>query len=317
MKQKIKNIIKENKLIFNLFNDFRFKVIYKTALLVYDDETYIRKQYKFKFKKELNLVNPQTFNEKIQWLKLKNRNPILKQCVDKFEVREYVASKIGNEFLNEVYGVYTDAMDIDFDAFPKSFVLKTTLGGGGLNVIICKDKDLINKNCIIKKLNKWLKHDGFSYGREWPYKREEKRKGKILCEKYLVSNNNKETNDYKFYCFNGEPKYFHINYERNSVNGKCMYNSDMSISDKDYIYGNKVYLEIEENQKENIIKMMDLARKLSQDFDFVRVDFFMIDNKIYFSELTFYPLSGLIKFYNDETDKIWGNELKITNKTLL
>lgn len=316
MKERIKNIIKKNKFIFKIVNNFRFKVIYKIGLFIYNDKQYVKRQYKRVFGKNLDLSNPKTFNEKIQWLKLNNRNSMLKQYVDKYDVRKYVADKIGESYLNNIYGVYDKAEDINFEELPKQFVLKTTLGGGGINVIICKDKRELNQKRTIKQLNQWLMHDGFSYGREWPYQRNEKKKGKIICEKYLISKSGRETNDYKFYCFNGEPQYFHINYERNRVNGKCMYDSKMNISDMDYIYGNRVNIEIEDNEKDNILKMMDLSRKLSKEFDFVRVDFFMIDEKIYFGELTFYPLSGLIKFYKNDTDKIWGEKLQITDKTL-
>lgn len=269
------------------------------------DKLMIRIQYRIKTGRKLNLKNPKRFTEKLQGYKLYYRDPLMTKCSDKYLVRNYVKEKGLSHILNELYGVYDKIDEIDFDNLPEKFVIKTT-NGSGTN-IICKDKNKLNKEEVIKSLSEWIKRDLYIYGREWSYKNI---KPKIIIEELLEEKNNEFTgiNDYKFLCFNGQPKYIILDVDRYNGHKRNIYDLEWNelsvLTDKPNI--NK------RNQKpKNLNEMIQIAQTLSKDFPFVRVDLYNINGKIYFGELTFYPWTGYVKFKPDEFDYILGKEFKL------
>ena len=274
------------------------------------DEVMIKWQYRIKLKRKLDLKNPKRFTEKLQWYKLNYRNPIMHQCVDKFEVRKYVEKKGLKNILNETYGIYDNINNIDFDKLPSKFVIKATNGGGGLNIIICNDKDKFDKENAVEMMHNWLNCKfKKSLGREWAY---EGNSNKILIEKYLEENDEELSgiNDYKFLCYNGKVEYI-------------VFDGDRYVKHKRNIYDrNWNYIDIKTDcaklgdiikKPENLSEMIDIAEKLSSEFPFVRVDLYSIYGKIIFGELTFYPWSGYVQFEPDEYDFILGKNFKLKN----
>lgn len=265
----------------------------------------IKLQYKIKMKRKLDLKNPKRFTEKIQWYKLNYRNPIMHQCVDKFEVRKYVEGKGLKDILNEIYNVYDNIDNIDFKKLPNKFVIKATNGGGGLNILICEDKEKFDIEHALKTMNSWLNiKQKKSFGREWAY---EGNSNKIIIEKYLEGNDEHLSgiNDYKFLCYNGKVEYI-------------VFDGDRYIKHKRNIYDrNWNYIDIQTDceklgdtikKPENLEKMIGIAEILSKDFPFVRVDLYSISGKIVFGELTFYPWSGYVQFEPDEFDFSLGKQ---------
>ena len=173
----------------------------KKLLRILPDKLYIQLQYFYHFYRFANLKNPQTFNEKLQWLKLYDRNPLYTTMVDKYKVKEYVANIIGKEYIIPTLAVYNNVEDIDFDRLPNQFVLKCNHDSGGL--VICKDKSKLDKKGAIKKLSKALKNNFYYNGREWPYKNV---KPCVIAEQYMEDSETEELRDYKFFCFNGDVK---------------------------------------------------------------------------------------------------------------
>lgn len=269
------------------------------------DERYLKKQYKTYIGKSLNLENPKSFNEKLQWLKLYDRKPEYTIMVDKYLVRDYIAKQIGEEYLIPLLGVWDRADDIDFDALPEQFVLKCNHDSG--NVFICKDKQNFPKNEIKKKLKKALKKNLFWWGREWPYKNVPR---KMIAEKYMVDESGYELKDYKFMCFNGEVKCSFICSNRYSKGGL-----HVTFFDRDWnvMPFERHYPAVKEGLPKpvNYDKMIELAEKLSKNIPFLRVDFYEVDGKIYFGELTFYPGNGMEEFTPEEWDYKLGEWIKL------
>lgn len=264
-----------------------------------------RIMYRKIMKKRLNLKNPKTFNEKINYLKLNvfpNDNLII-QCSDKFKVREYLKQKKLEKYLVDIIGVWDNAKDIDFNTLPERFVLKCN-HGCGYNVI-CKNKKELDIKKTIKKLNTWMNEDFSNVCVEKHYSKINR---KIICEEFLEN----DIKDYKFFCFSGNPKFFYI-----SQNIKGDFH-DMS-ADFFYINGNKTpferkdhkHFEVLPKMPDNLDEMVDLAKKLSEDFKFVRVDLFNVNNKIYFSELTFTPCAGFMPLFPNEYDNKIGDLINI------
>lgn len=264
------------------------------------DKMYLTIIYKCRMGKWINWKNPKSFTEKIQWLKLYNRSAQYTQMVDKIGVKEYVAKIIGPEYIIPTICVWDKVDDIKFDTLPNQFVLKTTHGGGSGGVVICRDKSSFDKVAALKKLKKSLATDIYRNLREWPYKNVPKR---IIAEKLMASVNEQASNDltdYKFYCFNGEPKFCQVIRDRNSLETIDFY--DMQWQHQDFVglnpYAQNGEESVEEPDKLDI--MWDICRKLSQNIPFVRVDLYLIDSSIYFGELTFFPSSGIGKFSPNE-----------------
>ena len=268
------------------------------------DEVQIKRLYKIFFSKELNLNNPKTFNEKLQWLKLYNRKNEFTKMVDKYEAKKYVASIIGDEHIISTLGIYDKYDDIDFDELPNQFVIKCTHDSGGLEIV--KNKNNMNNNETKRKITQKLKKNYYLYGREWPYKNV---KPRIIIEEYKETGNG-ELRDYKFFCFDGIVKFFKIDLDRFINHRANYYNPSGELLE----FGEEIYppdfnRRIEKPKK--LKEMIKLAELLSKGTIFLRVDFYEVDNKIYFGELTFYPNSGFCKFIPEEWDEKLGEYIKL------
>lgn len=255
----------------------------------------------------LNLDNPQTFNEKLQWLKLNYHNPLMTKCADKVAVRDYIKEKIGEEYLIPCLGIWDNPDDIDFNKLPNQFVLKVNWGSGQ-NVIV-KDKSKLNIKEVREKLHNWMKpqNNHYFHAFEWSYKDIQP---KIIAEKYIEQMDGKLL-DYKFFCFNGEPKYCQIDADRFTKHTRCFY--DMQFQKQDFkliyaTYDGKILL------PQKFSEMQKAAKILSKGFPYVRVDFFIIGNTIYVGEITFYPEAGYGKFDPLEWDKKLGDLLVLPSK---
>lgn len=275
------------------------------------DETYLKLRYNCIMGKKLNLDNPVTYNEKLQWLKLYDRKPEYTKMVDKYEAKKYVADIIGEEYIILTLGVWDNVNDIDFDTLPNQFVLKCTHDSGGL--VICKDKAELDIENAKNTLNHFLNRNFYSVHREWPYKDV---KHRIIAEKYMEDESGKDLKDYKFFCFNGEPKLLYISEGLSDHS-----TAKISFADMDYNiaeFKRNDFKPFDELPKKpiNFEKMKELAKVLSKDRAFIRVDFYEINKKIFFGELTFFPCSGYLPFDPEKYDKILGDWITLPNKTI-
>ena len=283
---------------------FYFK---KYIEILLPDKLYLKYKYKKTFGKKLNLKNPKTFNEKLQWLKLNNRKDIYTMMVDKYEVKEYVSKIIGEEYIIPTLGIYNKFDEIDFTKLPNQFVMKCTHDSG--SVIVCKDKKKLDKEEVRKKIDKSLKNNYYYQGREWPYKNV---KPRIIIEPYLEDKETKELTDYKIYSFNGTCDYVMTCCDRFKGDTKFIFfDSNWNLKNdltKDGIkYGNNLKID----KPKNLEKMFEFASILSTGIPFIRVDFYECNGKLYFGELTFYPSSGFDANRLEKTDQIFSNNLKI------
>lgn len=278
----------------------------KIPLRILPDDIYLRIAYRAIMRERLNLKSPKTFNEKLQWLKLYNRKPDYTMMVDKLGVREYISKTIGDEYLVPLLGVWDNFDDINFDDLPKKFVLKCTHDSGGL--IICNDKDKLDIKEARKKINKSLKRNYYYNCREWPYKNV---KPRIICEELLETQDGCLPNDYKFHCFNGQPDNVMVCIERSSGNPKFFF-FDYKWSLLRY---NKSGINAPKNftlsKPKKIDEMFKIAKILSKDLPFVRVDLYCEGDKIYFGELTFFPQSGFDSNLLKETDILFGDKIRL------
>ena len=249
--------------------------------------------------------HPKRFTEKLQLYKMKYRNPIMHQCVDKYEVRKYVESKGLGHILNELYGVYDKVEDIDFNTLPNQFVIKSTTGGGGFNVIVVRDKNTADFNDIRHKISSWNIHKPgqVSAGREWAYSGMPHTR--IIIEKYLENPSKNELIDYKFFCFEGKPYCVQVDTGRYTGHHQNYYDMQWNSLGVHCSYPEGEQLEM----PSQFTLMKEVVSKLSEDFPFVRVDLYDVNGKVYFGELTFYPSSGYGKFHPDNFDMTLGNKL--------
>ena len=268
------------------------------------DEIFLKIKYYIVTKRKLNLDNPKSFNEKLQWLKLYDRKPEYTDMVDKYKVKEYISKKIGKEYVIPTLGVYEKFDDIDFDKLPNKFVIKCNHDSGGL--VICKDKKTFDIKTARKKINTHLKRNYYYVHREWPYKNVSPL---IIIEKFMETEYD-DLIDYKFMCFNGKPEIIFTCTERFSGNGLKVTFFDPKWHQLPF---ERYYPKSKEkiNKPKNLKKMLELAKILSKDIPFVRVDFYEINNKIYFSELTFYPGSGYETFTPEDWDYKLGDMLEL------
>ena len=272
-----------------------------------DDKTYLKIKYKHIMKQKLNLDNPQTFNEKLQWLKLHNRKDIYTTMVDKYEAKKYVANIIGEEYIIPTLGVYEKFDDINFEELPNKFVIKCTHDSGG--IVICEDKNNFDYKEAKKKINKGLKSNFYYFSREWPYKNV---KPRIIVEKYMEDNIIGELIDYKSYAFNGECDYLMACYNRAKGNIKFLYYDREWHLIKNFSYdGMKYGNNIKIPKPKNLDKMFEFATILSKDIPFIRVDFYEANGMLYFGELTFYPSAGFDDGRTKELEEYLNNKLLI------
>lgn len=270
----------------------------------YSDRRYLEKMFPLQVGYPLNLDDPQSFNEKMQWLKLHDRKDVYTKMVDKSEAKKYVASIIGEEFINPTICLYDSVKDIDFDKLPNQFVLKCTHDSGG--IVICNDKAKFDKTAALQKLDFFLHKNYFLFNREWPYKNV---KPRILAERYLVDESGWQLKDYKVFCFNGEPKFIEVDYDRYVHHKLNVYDLDWNYIDFYMTSHNDPNVMIEKPKKLEL--MLELCRKISKDIKFLRVDFYSIGDKLYFGELTFHPGSGFIDFHPKEYDWKLGKMLNL------
>ncbi len=271
------------------------------------DETYLKLRFRFEMRRKLILKEPKTFQEKLQWLKLKNRKTEFTGMVDKYSVKEYVSQRIGEDYVIPTIGVWDSVDEISFDDLPVKFVLKTTHGGGGGGVVVCTDKLSLNIDEAKARLQKSMDSDIYKGYREWPYKNVRRR---IIAEKLIESKFDGEIFDYKFFCFNGEPKFFKVDFNRFISHRANYYDMDWNllpfgeaVCPPDHNHINKKPL--------NFDMMIDLVRKLSSGHPFLRVDLYNVDGTVYFGELTFYPASGMGTFIPEEWNRKVGDMLDL------
>ena len=287
--------------------DKRYRFVILANKGVYDnmqDEALLNRKYEAIFGKRLNLDNPQTFNEKLQWLKLYDRNPEYTIMVDKYKVRDYIKEKIGEEYLIPLIGVWDNPDDIDFDALPDKFVLKCN-HNSGLGMCICKDKSKLNIENVKSELKKGLAQDYYLTGREWPYKNVPR---KIIAEKYMTdTSDSSDFTDYKFFCFNGYVDCVMVCLERSSGDTKFyFFDSNWNLKRLN-TRGKNAPDGFTISKPSQMDKMFEIAAKLSKGLPFVRIDLYQSNDHIYFGEITFFPDSGFDANLLPDTDKYFGN----------
>ena len=277
------------------------------------DEEFLKKLYKAKFNKELDLENPKAFNEKLQWLKLYYKRPDYTMMADKYAVRPYIAEKIGEEYLVPLLGVWDNPDDVDFDSLPQQFVLKCN-HNSGLGMCICKDKSKLNIEKARKNIRKGFEEDHFLLSREWQYRDIPK---KILAEKYMKDSlQTEETGiiNYKIGCFNGEPKYIYVSRNSEGKKNDCI--SMLTPEWTEAPFKHKLYkpFDVLPPKPVNYDKMLEFSRILSEGIPFVRVDFYEIDSKLYFSELTFNVAGGFTQYTPEKSGELIGSWLELPEK---
>lgn len=271
------------------------------------DEAYIRLMYYIKFRRTINLNNPKTYNEKQQWLKLYDRKPEYSTMVDKYEAKKYITERIGEGYTISTLGVWERVEDIDFDMLPDQFVLKCTHDSGGL--VICRDKGKLDIIAAKKQIEQSMRTNYFIYGREWPYKNV---KPRIIAEPLIHNNDNSMLEEYNFFCFNGEPKFFMHCYG-DEDEGETRYNDYFTID------GERLHLQWgNDSSPSGIFKsfnayddMLQKARVLTEGVPFLRVDFYLADGKAVMGELTFFNWGGMMPIHPPEYDVIFGEMLQL------
>ena len=296
--RKVHNILHDPSIIIKRF------LLTKAARLL-PDSTYLRATYRLTFGKPLNLDNPETFNEKLQWLKLHDRRPEYTAMVDKYEAKKYVASIIGEEHIIPTLGVWDRFDDIDISKLPNQFVLKCTHDCGGL--VICRDKSSFNAEKARDKIERCLKRNYYWGGREWPYKDV---KPRILAEQYMEDEETHELRDYKFFTFDGVPKALFIATERGSKEETKFDFFDADFKHLPFTNGHP-NADVMPAKPKTFEEMKSLAAKLSENIPQLRVDFYEVNGKAYFGELTFSHWSGMMPFNPPEWDKTFGEWIKL------
>lgn len=275
---------------------------------ILSDKSFVKKLYKKRMGKEIDLSNPKTFCEKQNWLKLYDRKPIYTVMVDKYLAREFVAEKIGKEYLVPLLGVWDNADDIDFSLLPDKFVLKCNHNS---DVTICTDKSKLDIEKTRKKLNEQIKYNYYFLKREWPYKNIPR---KIICEKFMENTNGENLVDYKLFCFDGYPRFVMVNSNRFGNGGVKvdMYDMQwkhMAMQDGHYPNAGDIFL-----KPDCFDEMCKIAEILSKNTPFLRVDFNYWNNKLYFGELTFFHSAGLESFMPEIWDEVLGSWVNLFSK---
>lgn len=273
------------------------------------DKPALKILYKNYFGKPLNLKNPQTFNEKLQWLKLYDRNPLYTTLVDKYAVKEYVAKIIGEEHIIPTLGVWDRFEDIDFDRLPDQFVLKCTHSSG--DIVICKDKSKFDRKAAGEKLNYFLGKEFYSIAREWPYKNV---KPRIIAEQYMEDETYHELRDYKFFVFGGTVRALFIASDR--FNKEVDTKFDFFDADFNWLDLRKGHpnADVPPEKPKNFEQMKEFAARLGAGIPHVRVDFYEINGKVYFGEMTFYDWGGFQHFRPESWDRTFGDWIELPPK---
>ena len=270
------------------------------------DRLFLKVLFRLRMGYKLNLKNPQTFSEKLQWLKLYNHKAEYTNMVDKYEAKKYVASIIGEEYIIPTIGIWDSVDEIDFDKLPNQFVLKCTHDSGG--IVICTDKSKLDVKKAKIKLKRGLNRNFYTQNREWPYKNI---KPRIIGEQYMVDESGYELKDYKFFCFDGEPKAMFIATDRGVANEETKFDFfDMEFQHLPFTNGHPNSNK-EVHKPLGFEKMKQLASSLSRNIPHVRIDFYDINGKIYFGEITFFHWSGTMPFEPIEWDYKFGEWIKL------
>ncbi|MCR4826972.1 MAG: glycosyl transferase [Bacteroidales bacterium] len=286
------------------------------------DEKYLKMMWRIKFGTKLDLENPKTFTEKLQWLKLYDRKPEYTNLVDKYEVKKIVADMIGEKYIIPTLGVWDSVDEIEWGSLPQQFVLKTTHGSDSGGVVICKDKNTLDKKAAKKKLLKSMKSDVYRTMREWPYKNINKR---IIAETYLTDLGTADNQciadcgesqlkDYKFYCFDGEPKFMLIASNRFTTHNFNYY--DMKFNKLPLTSAVGSQADVVFDKPDQFDEMKEIATILSQGFAHIRVDLYCSGGQVYFGELTFYDSSGYDDFSSEEWNKKCGDWIKLPEESV-
>lgn len=254
-----------------------------------------------------NLDHPRSFNEKLNWLKLHDQHPEYTMMVDKATAKDYVASIIGKEYIIPTIGIWDSIEEIDWELLPNQFVMKNTGDSGG--IVVCKDKKSLNIEAAKAKLTKGIEVDYYKYSKEYPYKEVRNR---IIVEEYMEDESGYELRDYKFFCFNGNARYFKVDYDRAVDHHANYYDTLGNLQEFGEVMCPPI-IEKEISIPSNIDEMVNLANTLAREIKspFLRVDFYNVHGNIYFGELTFFPASGMGKFIPEEWDYKIGELLKL------
>lgn len=298
MKRIIKSIIKKIPSLYNFLIFQRKKLISKA-----NKKQYILKRWRESFHEELNIENPKTYNEKLQWGKIYSNNNLGKKCADKILVREYIKQKIGKNYLNDLIKVYENTKSIDFSILPKQFVVKATHDSG--SVLIVKDKSEIN----LEKLQELEQNLKINYGhlsKEWVY---DDTQPKIIIEKFLESEDGKSLKDYKLFCFNGQPKIIQVDLERFEEHKRNFYDTLWNRLDLEIEYPSVDY---DVKKPDLLDEMLEVTRKLARPFNHVRVDWYIYENRLIFGEMTFFHGSGFEKFNSRMWEEKMGSWFKVS-----
>lgn len=271
-------------------------------------EKFLKRMYRICIGRELDLENPTTYTEKLQWLKLFDHRPEYTTMVDKFAAKQYVAEKIGAEYVIPLLGAWDRVEDIDFDSLPDRFVLKTTHDSGG--IVICKDKSKLDRSATRRKLKPFLKRNYYTRNREWPYKNVPHR---VIAEAYMEDGNTQELRDYKFFTFGGEPKVLYIAQGRGKGEPTVADFFDMEFNHLPFTIDHDM-APVPPEKPKCFEEMKRLAAILSEGTPQLRVDFYEVDGKVYFGEMTFFHCSGMEAFHPDEWDRKFGEWVILPEK---
>lgn len=275
----------------------------KTAK-IWPDAVYLKIKFRLLMGQKLNLDNPKTYNEKLQWLKLYHYNPNYTKMVDKVDAKDYVASIVGDKYVIPTLGVWNSVDDIDWYSLPSQFVVKSTADSGG--VVVCKDRENLDVQAAREKLKKLGERDYTMRNKEYPYKGVPHR---YIAEEYIEDESGFELKDYKIFCFDGEPKFLFVATGRQQNDTRFDF-YDIEFNHLPVINGHP-NADVWPEKPVNFEEMLEVARKLSKDMPHVRVDLYNVNGKIYFGELTFFHWSGIVPFEPLEWDYIFGEYLRL------
>ncbi|WP_223129412.1 ATP-grasp fold amidoligase family protein [Sinomicrobium weinanense] len=282
-----------------LYDFYRYQLLSERA--------FIKKEFKRNLGYKVNLNDPKTFNEKLQWLKLYDRTEMHTRCADKVMVREYVADKIGNDYLIPLYFFTDNINDLHRENFPEDpVIIKTNHDSGSYRIVL--DRNKADWESIRSFFRKRIRRNYYTISKEWQYKNI---RPKVLVEKLLLDNNNNIPKDYKFHCFNGKVEYIQVDTDRQKEHKRNLYNLNWEKIPVEWIYAN----DPGELKKPDLLnEMLALAKSLSEDFIYVRIDFYEVGGKVYFGEITFHSESGMGKFNPEEYDHILGEKMVLPVK---
>ena len=268
------------------------------------DKAYLKAVFKAETGYQLDLEHPRTYNEKLQWLKLYDRKPEYVMYADKYKVRDYIAKTIGDQYLIPLIGMYRKAEEIPWGELPNRFVLKCNHASG--TNVICKKKADLDIVSTGKKLNAWLKKNAFWGAREWCYKDIEPC---IICEEFIETQDGNTPDDYKFMCFNGVPRLIQVHHDRYGDHTLDYYTPEWKKSELQRIDANISSKDV--YRPEKLDEMLSIAKRLSKDMYYARIDLYHVNGKVYFGEITMYPTGGFSTFTRHEDDLLLGSYIKL------